>query len=195
MQEVCTGFLASSVQANTQDMRPWMISLNGGLQWAGVSSVLKPVWVYKRDGKRLDVFFNIFPFSNGRSSYWDFIYADSYTNTYIYSSAVAVGHIARETKEQKRWNYDALEVRFRFQLIVVETTDVYREFTATLKSETGRYITEVTGERRETLCVEETQSEIIADAMHNYRRISEIMHGYRLKFGDNNYSRRSYIMV
>ena len=36
-----------------------------------------------------------------------------------------------------------------------------------------------------------TQSEIIADDMHNYRRISEIMHGYRRRFGDNGYNRRS----
>ena len=36
-----------------------------------------------------------------------------------------------------------------------------------------------------------SQSEIIAHVMHNYRRISEIIHGYRRNFGDNNYSRRS----
>ena len=36
-----------------------------------------------------------------------------------------------------------------------------------------------------------TQSEIIADVMHNYRRLSQIMHGYRRKFVDNNYSQRS----
>ena len=38
--------------------------------------------------------------------------------------------------------------------------------------------------------IEHPQSEIIADVLHNYSRISEIMHGYHRKFGDNN-SRRS----
>ena len=91
-----------------------MISLNGGLQSAGVPSILEPVRVDKGDGKRPDGI-TVFPFSNGRSLCWDATCTDIYANTNIYSSAVSVGHAAREAEERKRWKYGALGARFRFE--------------------------------------------------------------------------------
>ena len=125
-----------------------------GLQSVGVPSILEPEGVNRGDGKRPDGM-TVFPFSNGRSLCWDATCTDTYADTNIYSSAVSVGHAAREAEERKRRKYGALGARFRFEPVAVETAGVYGESTAALISEIGRRITEATGESRETLWLEQ----------------------------------------
>ena len=90
-----------------------MISLNGGLQSAGVSSVLEAVGVDRGDGKRPDGI-TAFLFSNEINLCWNATCTDTYTDTNIYSSAVSVGHTAREAEERKHRKYGALWARFMF---------------------------------------------------------------------------------
>ena len=69
-----------------------------GLQSAGVLSILKLVGVDRGVGKRTDGI-TVFLFFNGRNLCWDAICADTYADININSSAVSVGHAAREADE------------------------------------------------------------------------------------------------
>ena len=96
-----------------------------------------------------------FHFFHGRNLCWDTTCTDTYANTNINSSAVAVSHAAREAKERKCRKYGGLGSCFKFEPVAVERAGVYGESTAVLLSEIGRRITEATGESRETLCLEQ----------------------------------------
>ena len=115
---------------------------------------MEQVGVDGGDGKRPDGII-VFSFSNGKSLCEDAACTDAYADTNIYSSAVSVGHAARKAEERRRRKYGVLGVRFRFELVAVETAGVYGESTAALISEIGRRITEVTGESRETRWLEQ----------------------------------------
>ena len=75
---------------------------------------------------------------------------DTFAETNLNSSAVAPGYAARKAEESKQRKYSALEARFRFRPIADETTGVYSVTMASVISELGRRITEVTGEPVET---------------------------------------------
>ena len=124
------------------------------LRSAGVPSVLEPVGVDRGDGKRPDGI-TVFPFSRGKSLCWDVTCVDTFAETNLNSSAVAPGYAARKAEESKRRKYSELEARFRFEPKAVETTGVYGVTTASVISELGRRITEVTGEPRETFWLQQ----------------------------------------
>ena len=71
------------------------------------------------------------------------------------SSAVVPGYAARKAEESKWRKYSALEARFSFEPIAVETTGVYGVTTVSVISELGRRITEVTSEPRETFWLQQ----------------------------------------
>ena len=75
---------------------------------------------------------------------------DTFVETNLNSSVVSPGYATRKAEESKRRKYSALEARFRFEPIAVETTGVYSVTTTSVISELGRRITEVTGEPRKT---------------------------------------------
>ena len=120
--------------------------------YPSIPSILEPVGVDRRDCKRPNGI-AVFPFSNRRSICRDATCTDTYADTNIYSSAVSVGHAAREAVQRK--HRKALRARFKFQPVAVETAGLYGEFTAALISEISRRITEATGESRETLWLEQ----------------------------------------
>ena len=75
-------------------------------------------------------------------------------NCWIYTAchAISVTHFFEESKRRK---YSALEAWFRFEPIAVETTGVYGVTTASVISELGCRITEVTGVARETFWLQQ----------------------------------------
>ena len=91
-------------------------------------------------------------FSNERSFRWDAACTGTYVPTNIYRFAVSVGHAARKVEKRKVRGACAC---FRFEHVTVNTASVYGESTAALISEMGRCITEATGERKETLWLEQ----------------------------------------
>ena len=96
---VFTGSLACSVLGDTQDMRPWMVSLNWVYRVSqSLPSILEPVEVYRGDGKRPDSII-VFPFSQDRSMFWDTTCTDTHADTNIYNWAVTVGQAARDAEE------------------------------------------------------------------------------------------------
>lgn len=124
------------------------------LQSAGIPSVLEPVGVDRGDGKRPDGI-SIFPYSNGKCLCWDATCVDTFAASHIYNSAVSAGSAAREAEVRKCRKYEALSTRYRFEPISVETTGVYGATTCALLSDMGRRISNVSGDRRETLWLEQ----------------------------------------
>ena len=124
------------------------------LNSAGIPSVLEPVGIDRGDGKRPDGI-SVFPFSNGKCLCWDATCIDTYAATHIYGSAVSAGSAAREAEVRKCQKYQALSARYIFEPVAVETTGVYGVTTSTLLSDLGRRISNVSGDRRETLWLEQ----------------------------------------
>ena len=124
------------------------------LQSAAIPSVLEPVGVDRGDGKRPDGI-SVFPFSKGKCLCWDATCVDTFAASHIYRSAVSAGSAAREAEVKKCQKYEALGRRYLFEPIAVETTGVYGTTTGTLLSDMGRRITNVSGDRRETLWLEQ----------------------------------------
>lgn len=124
------------------------------LQAAGIPAMLEPVGIDRGDGKRPDGI-TMFPFIGGRCLCWDATCVDTYADTHLYSSAVLAGSAARAAEEKKRRKYAALGVRYRFEPVALETTGVYGDTTGALLSEIGSRLTEATGDRRETLWLEQ----------------------------------------
>lgn len=147
--------LVSTALADTQGIATALNDvIRRALQSAGIPSVLEPVGVDRGDGKRPDGI-SVFPFSNGKCLCWDATCSDTFADTHIYSSAVSAGSAAREAEVRKRRKYEALSTRYRFEPISVETTGVYGATTCALLSDMGRRITHVSGDRRETLWLEQ----------------------------------------
>ena len=124
------------------------------LQSAGLPTVLEPLGVDRGDGKRPDGI-TVFPFSNGRSLCWDATCVDTFAESWVINSAMSAGHAAGAAEVRKRRKYETLGRRFRFEPVAVETSGVFGETTKLLVSEIGRRMTETTGERRETLWLEQ----------------------------------------
>ena len=120
------------------------------LQSAGIPSVLEPVGVDRGDSMRPDGI-TVFPFSRGRSLCWDATCVDTFAESYLNDSAIAPGRAARCAEESKRRKYAALEGRYRFEPLAIETSGVFGESTAAVLTEIGRRISGVTGEPRETV--------------------------------------------
>ena len=124
------------------------------LQSAGVPSCLEPVGVDRGDGKRPDGL-TVFPFSNGRCLCWDATCVDTFAVSHVNNSAISAGFAARAAEVSKRRKYAALAARYRFEPVALETTGTYGETTGPLISQIGRRISELSGERRETLWLEQ----------------------------------------
>ena len=124
------------------------------LRSAGIPSILEPVGIDRGDSKRPDGI-TVFPFSNGKCLCWDATCVDTFASTHLNDSALVPGGAAKLAEERKRRKYAALGVRYRFEPIALETTGVYGVATGALLSEIGRRTTEVTGDRRETVWLEQ----------------------------------------
>ena len=121
---------------------------------AGVPSTLEPVGIDRGDGKRPDGI-TVFPFSNGRCLCWDATCVDTYAETHLISSAIAPGSAACGAEQRKRRKYVGLVTRYRFEPVALETAGVYGLTTAAVLSEIGHRISEATGDKRETLWLEQ----------------------------------------
>ena len=124
------------------------------LRSAGIPSILEPVGIDRDDGRRPHGI-TVFPFSNGRCLCWDATCVDTYASTHLNNAALVPGEAAKLAEERKRLKYAALAVRYRFEPISLETTGFYDGTTGTLLSEIGRRTTEVTGDPRETVWLEQ----------------------------------------
>ena len=74
----------------------------------------------------------VFPFSRSKSLCWGVTCVDTFAETSLNSSAVAPGYAARKAEESKLWKCSAMEARFRFEPIAVDTTGVYGVTTASV---------------------------------------------------------------
>ena len=124
------------------------------LQSAGIPSILEPVGIDRGDGKRPDGV-SVFPFSSGKCLCWDATCVDTFAESHLNSSAVAARSAANAAEEGKRRKYSSLAGRFRFEPIAMETVGTYGGTTGRLIMEIGRRISEITGDRRETLWLEQ----------------------------------------
>jgi len=81
---------------------------------------------------------------------WDFTCWDTYAPSYVASSAVNPGSVARKAEDTKKRKYDFLTGRFIFIPVAIETSGVWGMEGLRLVKEIGRRITQVTGEARST---------------------------------------------
>ena len=116
---------------------------------AGVPSWLEPVGLDRGDGRRPDGL-TVFPFSGGRSLCWDATCTDTFCQTSLPETATTAGAAADKAEARKRTRYAALQSRYRFEPIAVETTGVLGRTTAAFLRELGRRISACTGDKRET---------------------------------------------
>ena len=87
------------------------------LSSAGFNAVLEPVGLDRADSKRLDGM-TVFPFSRGMCLILDSTCALSLT-------ATEPGSASRSAEECKCHKYEGLCVRYIFQAIVIESSDVF----------------------------------------------------------------------
>src|SRR5690349_12634142 len=86
----------------------------------------------------------------GKVHVWNFTCKDTYAPTYVASCIVNPGSAARVGEELKKRHYNFLQDRFIFVPVAIETSGVWGSEGLRLVKETGRRITQVTGEPRST---------------------------------------------
>jgi len=115
---------------------------------AGLPVTKQPSGLFRSDGKRPDVL-TFVPWSSSKASCWDVTItcplADSYVTAAVRESGAAA-ELAASCKEDK---YAALDGRYIFEPIDIETLGVFNTSARQLLSNLGRKISESTGEARE----------------------------------------------
>ena len=119
------------------------------LATAGIPSVLEPVGLDKRDGRRPDGI-TIFPFNGGKSLCWDATCVDTFCQSAIGETAHTPGAAANKAEKCKRDFYSDISMQYIFEPLAVETTGVLGKSTSSFIAQLGRRVSGVTGDKRET---------------------------------------------
>ena len=116
------------------------------LKASGLNAIREPVGLERGDGKRPDGI-SVNPFSRGRALCWD----ATCTNTFA-------GSAAAKAEISKRAKYPDLVRRFRFEPVAIETSGVYGPTTKIIVQEIGRKISQISGDKRETMWLKQRLS-------------------------------------
>jgi len=116
---------------------------------AGLPVTKEPSGLFRSDGKRPDGL-TLVPWSNGRALCWDVTITCPLADTYITAAARKSGAAAELAASRKEEKYAALDGRYIFGPIAIETLDVFNTSARQLLSNLSRKISKSTGEARET---------------------------------------------
>ena len=114
---------------------------------AKVPSRLEPNGLYRFDGKRPDGICLV-PWKNGKCLIWDATCPDTYTPSLMAFAAGGVGEVAEQAKQAKCLKYSALESKFVFVHIAIESSGVFGPNAYTFLNDLGRHLMSVTMDSR-----------------------------------------------
>merc|ERR1712121_82711 len=141
---------------------------------SGLPAALEPVGLDRGDGKRPDGI-SLYPFSQGKPLCWDATCTNTYADSFIMVSAVEAGAAAAKAEESKRIKYPEMVRRYRFEPIAIETSGVFGPTTRLIVQEIGKRISQLSGDKRETMWLKQrlsmaiqrgTASSILSSAKH-----------------------------
>jgi len=115
---------------------------------AGLPVTKEPSGLFRSDGKRPDGL-TLVPWSSGKALCWDLAITCPLADSYIVTAARESGAAAELVASRKEEKYAALDGRYIFQPIAIETLGVFNTSARQLLSNLGRKIFESTGEARE----------------------------------------------
>ena len=127
------------------------------LKASGLPAALEPVGLDRGDGKRPDGI-SLYPFSQGRPLCWDATCTNTYADSFIMESAVEAGAAAAKAEESKRIKYPEMVRRYRFEPIAIETSGVFGPTTRLIVQEIGKRISQLSGDKRETMWLKQRLS-------------------------------------
>ena len=127
------------------------------LKASGLNAIREPVGLERGDGKRPDGI-SINPFSRGRALCWDATCTNTFAESSVIGSAIEAGSAAAKAEISKRAKYPDLVRRFRFEPVAIETSGVYGPTTKIIVQEIGRKISQISGDKRETMWLKQRLS-------------------------------------
>ena len=110
---------------------------------AKVPSRLEPNGLYRSDGKRPDGI-SLAPWKNGKCLIWDATCPDTYAPSHLAVAAGGAGEVAEQAEQAKCHKYSALESKFFFVPIAIETSGVFGPSAYTFLKELGSRLMSVT---------------------------------------------------
>jgi len=119
---------------------------------AGLPVTKEPSGLFRSDSKRPDGL-TLVPWSSGKALCWDVTITCPLTDSYTIAAARESGTAAELAASRKEEKYAALDDRYIFEPITIETLGVFNTSARQLLSNLGRKISESTGEAREASCL------------------------------------------
>ena len=83
---------------------------------------------------------------------------NTFADSSINDSAIEAGRAATKAESTKRAKYPDLVRRFRFEPIAIETSGVYGPTTRIIVHEIGKKISQISGDKRETMWLKQRLS-------------------------------------
>ena len=98
--------------------------IHRSLQSANVPSHLEPAGLYRSDGRRPDGI-SIIPWKCGKCLLWDATTPDTYAPSHRSVAVRGAGEVALQAEHLKHSKYSALEAKYHFVPVAVETSGVF----------------------------------------------------------------------
>ena len=89
---------------------------------------------------------------------WDATCVNTFAESSVNDSAVEAGRAAAKAELSKRAKYPDMVRRFRFEPIAIETSGVYGPSTCVIVQEIGKKISQISGDKRESMWLKQRLS-------------------------------------
>ena len=115
------------------------------LSSAKVPARLEPNGLFRSDGKRPDGV-SLLPWKEGKCVIWDVTCPDSFAPSHLASSSRDAGVVAEQAERAKHSKYSALQSKFHFVPVAVETTGVFGPEARVFLRDLGKCLKHTTSE-------------------------------------------------
>ena len=105
-------------------------------------SRLEPNGLYRSEGKRPDGM-SLAPWKNGKCLIWDATCPDTYAPSHMAVAAGGAGEVAEQAEQAKCLKYSALESKFYFVPIAIESSGVFGPKAYSFLNDLGRRLISV----------------------------------------------------
>ena len=117
------------------------------LSSANIPSVLEPVGLTRRDGRRSDGM-TMIPWCRGRSLVWDFTCCDTVARSHVQQTSVLAGSAADAAEARKVAHYSDLAADYIFSPVAVETFGSVGTSSTRFIRDLSKRLIEVSGDKR-----------------------------------------------
>lgn len=120
-----------------------------GFASAGIPVIKEPTGLFRSDGKRPDGL-TLVPWQSGKALCWDVTVTCPLADSYVTGASCEAGSAAELAASRKEEKYAAIDGRYIFEPIAIESLGVFSTSARQLLADLGRRISQISGEARES---------------------------------------------